>query len=111
QLAKVKLPAEQTRDHTKGNTRITLADLNRKTGFDFYANIVLPIWKSSSIEPQITLHNEVLIADIDYYVQAAKILSQTPARTVSNYISWFVVHQNAPFASEQFRKIVFEYAK
>lgn len=70
-----------------------------------YVNALLP-------EPLSVDENEtVIVKEPEYLENLGKLLNDTPARVIANYMMWRVVEYSTSFLTRDLRQLNFEYSK
>lgn len=110
ELSKIRMSPEDRRDPIATYNKFTLDELKKKTGFDwegFFNRTITQMKSTKKINGQF----EVLLSDVNYVVKAVEILGKVDERTLSSYFFWQVISSFGQYASEEYRKIKFEFDK
>lgn len=85
---------------------IPFEQLQSKTQFDFKAKIFDSLFSKLNVSYPVKLINA---HDVNYTIQALKLIATTEPRILKIYFGWRVIHHFLPYSTENFRSIQFEF--
>lgn len=101
-----KQPIEDNRTPDKIYHPILFDQLQSKTQFDFKTEIFDTLFNKLNTSYPVNLINA---HDVNYTVQALKLISTIEPRVFKIYVGWRIVHQFLSYSTESFRSIKFEF--
>ncbi|XP_075237459.1 neprilysin-11-like isoform X2 [Lycorma delicatula] len=120
EIAKIMSPSEKRRDMNRMYNKMTLLELQSRLDLAMpYSGIKqhridwLKLMRSTFKHTNIRINgNEIIVVrEIEYVMNLAKLLNKTPIKTIANYLIWRIIEEFGNELSTGLKKLNFEFRK